>query len=133
MVGEEKVAKKHSSPAHVKRTDSIKIGLNDRPRKPAGHSSEPSGENIKKDLHGPGKDLVSGAPISGCPVRLARPRTQGFHPCNRGSNPLRDATFEPLLSLDCMYLAMGFDTNGANFSRKSSSTSSFIVFLCPLN
>ena len=30
------------------------------------------------------------------PVRLVRSRTQGFHPCNRGSNPLRDANFIPL-------------------------------------
>ena len=27
----------------------------------------------------------------GCPVRLVRFRTPGFHPGNRGSNPLRDA------------------------------------------
>ena len=26
-----------------------------------------------------------------CPVRLVRSRTPGFHPGNRGSNPLRDA------------------------------------------
>ena len=28
-----------------------------------------------------------------CPVRLVRPRTPGFHPGKRGSNPLRDASF----------------------------------------
>ncbi len=27
------------------------------------------------------------------PVRLARPRTLGFHPSDRGSNPLREAIF----------------------------------------
>ena len=27
------------------------------------------------------------------PVRLARPRTPGFHPGDRGSNPLREAIF----------------------------------------
>ena len=29
------------------------------------------------------------------PVRLARSRTPGFHPGNRGSNPLRDANLKP--------------------------------------
>ena len=28
------------------------------------------------------------------PVRLARSRTPGFHPGNRGSNPLREAIFK---------------------------------------
>jgi hypothetical protein len=30
------------------------------------------------------------------PVRLARSRTHGFHPCDRGSNPLREAIFKAL-------------------------------------
>ena len=29
------------------------------------------------------------------PVRLARSRTPGFHPGNRGSNPLREAILSP--------------------------------------
>ena len=29
------------------------------------------------------------------PVRLARSRTPGFHPGNRGSNPLREANLSP--------------------------------------
>ena len=46
------------------------------------------------------------------PVRLARPRTQGFHPCNRGSNPLRDANFDALgnaLSIMRRLLRTGVD------------------------
>ena len=31
--------------------------------------------------------------FSASPVRLARPRTPGFHPGDRGSNPLREAIF----------------------------------------
>ena len=32
------------------------------------------------------------------PVRLARSRTPGFHPGNRGSNPLREAILSPPVS-----------------------------------
>ena len=34
--------------------------------------------------------LSTFASVEKSPHRLARSRTQGFHPCNRGSNPLGD-------------------------------------------
>jgi signal transduction histidine kinase len=42
------------------------------------------------------------------PVRLARPRTLGFHPSDRGSNPLRDATLAEATLQKCE-VAFPFD------------------------
>jgi hypothetical protein len=44
----------------------------------------------EKDLRDLRPDLRSSF-FTGCPLRLARPRTPPFHGENRGSNPLGDA------------------------------------------
>ncbi len=49
-------------------------------------------------MHG-GCGFLASATLAKRPVRLARPRTHGFHPCDRGSNPLRGTIFlKPSLS-----------------------------------